>query len=56
MRYIDWIKTEEWTWTRVAEEIGVANATAARRFAHGKFPPAMSWIGLSAVARSGHFE
>jgi Fic family protein len=38
MRYIDWIKTEEWTWTRVAEEIGVANATAARRFAHGTIP------------------
>lgn len=38
MRYADWIKTQGWTWSTAAREIGVSNATAARRLAHGTLP------------------
>jgi hypothetical protein len=38
MRFAEWVKTEGWSWAAAAREIGAANATAARRLAHGTLP------------------
>jgi hypothetical protein len=38
MRFVDWVRSEGWSWSRAAVEIGVANSTVARRFAQGTVP------------------
>lgn len=38
MKFADWVQSQGWTWTRAAKELGLANATAARRFAYGTIP------------------